>query len=202
MLVSIILKRGIIMYTKISNCYYHVERPSVALCSKCGVGICRECAVKDGGRILCVSCGNENLKMEHKQYRQMLKQQGGRFKSAKEFIIPGIIGLLIILTIVVLIGFTDSEAILREINHCNNIYQIFGLLLAGIFIAYALFSVPFAVILMNDIFAPKYDTRWNILSKWYFRFWIALFFGWIVFTFYLVRFIIIRIKAKKEHNSS
>lgn len=85
------------MYVQVSKCYYHPERGAVATCTKCGVGICRECAVKDSrGRILCYRCGNEDLRQEHKEYRKKLKASGGRFRRGAEFIFPGIIGILIV----------------------------------------------------------------------------------------------------------
>lgn len=50
------------------RCYHHhncEDRPAVARCSKCGKGLCRECAdnlkSEDTGKILCVDCLNEEL---------------------------------------------------------------------------------------------------------------------------------------------
>ena len=51
-----------------SGCYYHRGRLAVATCARCGVGICRDCLVRDeNGTILCYQCGNEKLKQEHKE---------------------------------------------------------------------------------------------------------------------------------------
>ena len=50
------------------RCYHHSnceDRPAVARCSKCGKGLCRECAdnlkSEETGKILCVDCLNEEM---------------------------------------------------------------------------------------------------------------------------------------------
>ena len=77
------------MHPQVSRCYYHPDKSAVATCTKCGVGICRDCAVKDDqGRILCYRCGNEYLKLEHKEHRKKIKDSGGRFRKGTDFIVP------------------------------------------------------------------------------------------------------------------
>lgn len=178
------------MSVKISYCYYHEGTGAVAICSQCGVGICRDCAVKDdSGRVICVSCGNNNLRQEHKQYRQMLKQQGGRFRRGEEFIMPGIIGIFIILAMGAIMFFSESRFVAPD-----SLYDV----LVYILVAYMFFSIPFAIILMNDIFAPKYDTINNRIGNWIIKVSVAIFTGWVVFTFYWVRFVVSKIRKKED----
>lgn len=181
-------------YVKISRCYYHTNKPAVATCTKCGAGICRECAVKDDfGRVICYECGNKNLRQKHREYRETLKQQGGRFRNASEFVFPSVIGILII-TIVGIMGY------LMDKTGFINVFLNEGVLgiIAGIVVAYMLFSIPFCMIILNDTFAPKYETLWNRFDKWYFQVALSLFIGWIVLTVYLVRFIVIKTNMKKH----
>lgn len=177
------------MNVRISRCYYHVEKPAVAVCAQCGADICRECAVKDDfGRIICCECGNNNLKQEHKKYREALKQQGGRFRDGKEFVIPGIIGILINI-VICLIAYNENFLVSG-----NGVMMD---ILVMIPVMYVFFSIPFCMIMLNDRFAPRYDTWYNHFSGWYWKIVISFLVGWIVFTFYLIRYIIIKIKSKK-----
>lgn len=165
------------MNVQISNCYYHNERLAVATCAQCGAGICRGCAVKDdSGKVICFECGNSNIKQEHKEYRKMLKQQGGRFISGKEFILPGIIGVLIIVAVCLLDHFLNRYYSADGFFGGINDYGIIGI----IFVAYMLFSIPFCMIMLNDIFAPRYDTINNRFNKWYFKVVISMCVGWLV----------------------
>ena len=175
------------MYTQVSNCYYHPERGSVATCARCGVGICRECAVKDEqGVVLCYQCGNEFLRQEHREYRKRLKENGGRFRRGREFILPGIIGLLIVAAV----GAMDYFGIV-------DIPWSDGLGIPSLFLlAYTLFSIPFCYIALNDLLAPKYDTMSGRFNKWYFKLAISTCFGWAVFTFFWIRFIITKLLSK------
>lgn len=68
-------------------------------------------------------------------------------------------------------------------------------------VSYLLFSIPFCYIKLNDYFAPKYDTGDVRFTKWYFKVAISLFIGWIVFPFFLIRFIIGKFKSKKNRSS-
>lgn len=171
------------MGIKISNCYYHGNRPAVATCAQCGVGICRECAVKDdSGRIICYKCGNSNLKQEHKEYREMIKEQGGRFRNGTEFIVPGIIGILIAIAGGWFIYFGPFD--MRVFTGVNKDF---------IMIEYLLFSSPFGMIMLNDRFAPKYDTWSNLFNTWFLKVMFSFFIGGIVFAFYLFRFVMSKI---------
>lgn len=174
------------MNVQVSKCYYHVDRPAVAVCQQCGVGICKECAVKDDlGRVICYKCGNS--KREHKEYRELLKQQGGRFRSGKEFILPGIIGILIDVIGGIMSFFGGAF---------NNITWQGTTIIAFIIIAYTCFSIPFCMIILNDRFAPRYDTLYNRCWLWILKLYFSLLVGWIVF-FYLIRFIVIKSKGKR-----
>ena len=170
------------MDLRASGCYYHPGRLAVATCAKCGVGICRECLVRDeNGTILCYRCGNEKLKKKHREYRKTLKESGGRFKNSTEFVIPGMIGILIAAVGVIAIhyggGMSWSEGAIMPV-------------VASAFFAYMLFSIPFCYVVLSDLFAPKYETLDNHFCKWYLKIGISLFAGWIVFTFILIRFIL------------
>ena len=144
------------MYLQASRCYYHPERGAVATCAKCGVGICKSCAVKDPqGRIVCYQCGNEALKEEHREYRKWLKERGGTFSTGKDFIVPGIIGIIINVVIGII-------SLYNGINiTSDSIYVDFA---ARIFLFYYFFSIPFCYILINNLFAGKYDTISNIIG--------------------------------------
>ncbi len=176
------------MYVQVSRCYYHPGRGAVAICAKCGVGICRDCAVKDDqGIILCYKCGNEKLRQEHEEYRARLKESGGRFKRGSEFIVPGIIGILIVVGIGAIVHYGGINNTMDE--------SVFF----RVFLAYFLFSIPFCYIVLSDLFAPKYDTIDNKLNNWCVKIVISLVFGGIVFTFLWVRFIIRKIASKKNN---
>ncbi len=179
------------MSTQISNCYYHPERGSVATCAKCGVGICKDCAIKDDGKILCYQCENEILKQEHKEYRKQLKANGGRFSKGKEFIVPGIIGLLMVIAAGVLAYFGCFD--FRMFNGRPGF-----LLGALLFFAYLLFSTPFCYIVLSDLFASKCDTIYGLCLKCYFKLFVSLLFGWIVFTFFWIRFIFRKVRARRK----
>ena len=166
------------MQLQASGCYYHPGRLAVATCAKCGVGICRECAVKTPqGTILCYKCGNKQLKLEHKEYRKHLKESGGRFKNATEFIIPGIIGVIIAVAGVVAThyGFISFQGV------------------KNIFFLYFLFSIPFGYVVLSDLLSPKYDTIWNNVTNFYIKIMCSFMIGWIVFPLVLIRFIIRKI---------
>lgn len=178
------------MSAKVGGCYYHEGKLAVATCAECGVGICRDCAVKDDrGRIICYQCGNKELKQQHREYKKELKEQGGRFRNGREFVIPTIIGILIVVVAGFLGGLTDSFK-------AENIIDI-----STIIVAYMLFSIPFGVIWLNDRFTPKYDTLYNRFGKWYFKICLGVLFGWIFFTIYWIRFIMTKTKSKKEQKS-
>lgn len=174
------------MSTKMGSCYYHSEKRAIATCAQCGVGICKECSVKDDlGRIICYSCGNEKLRQEHKECR---KKRGRRFEEGKEFIIPGIIGILIVAVAIALIYYI-SPGRFKSVNWLYP-YEVFEFIIAYGIIAYIFFSIPFGVIMLNDIFAPKYETIHGHFSKIYLKIMFAFIFGWIAFTFYWIRFVI------------
>lgn len=184
---------------QVNGCYYHTNKSAVAVCAECGAGVCENCAVKDDrGRIICVSCGNAIYKEEQKQYRQMLKEQGGRFTNGKEFIKPGIIGLILIFGALFLV-FHEGTLVqeFHTVAEYGDISGLFACAVALLLFGYMIFSIPFAFSWMLDALTPNYVRRWDFTAKWYFRVWAALFFGWIIFTFYWIRFVIIKIKRKR-----
>ncbi|NBI10733.1 hypothetical protein D1641_12025 [Colidextribacter sp. OB.20] len=179
------------MRLQASGCYYHSGRAAVAICAKCGVGVCRECAVKDEyGTILCYQCGNEKLREEHREHRKRLKEAGGRFRKGTEFIIPGIIGALIVIVVCVL-NYTG-------IGH-GGIKNSLGVGIEGMIgIFYILFSIPFCYIALNDLLVPKYDTMFERIRKWVEKIAISLAIGCIVFTFFWIRFLIGKLNFLKN----
>jgi hypothetical protein len=38
------------------KCHYHPRAKAFAVCSVCGVGLCRKCMIEDGDDIYCYSC--------------------------------------------------------------------------------------------------------------------------------------------------
>lgn len=176
------------MKLPVSGCYYHPGELAVAVCAKCGVGICRECAVKnEQGTIICYQCGNEQLKKEHKEFRRMLKERGGRFSTWGDFIVPGIIGVLIDIAylILVYVGYPDSSY-----DSISKV-QIF---LAHILLCYNLFSIPFIYIWTGDLFAPKYEGLRERMDRKLLRGGFAFttggLLGGVIFTIILIRFLI------------
>jgi len=148
----------------------------------------------DQGIVLCYKCGNEKLRQEHEEYRARLKESGGRFRKGTEFIVPGIVGIIIAVAGGALLYFfgDTNDAIFGE--------NVFIGFIAYCLFEYTLFSIPFCYIMLSDLFAPKYDTINDKFDKWYFKVVISLFGGWIVFTFLWVRFLIRKIMSKK-HNA-
>ncbi|WIV11391.1 hypothetical protein [Proteiniborus sp. MB09-C3] len=42
------------------NCEYHKNLEAVYICSDCKVGICKDCAVNNNGKIVCIECAKKN----------------------------------------------------------------------------------------------------------------------------------------------
>lgn len=167
------------MGVPVGGCYYHEGRLAVSVCAKCGVGICKECAVRDdSGRILCIDCANEESWQEHQRQREILKKEGGRFRHGTEFVAPTIKGILIAAVVGLILYISDSYSV------CG-IAEIIGT-------SYILFSIPFGIIMINDRFAVQYGSSDRRLK----RFFISVTIGWAAFAFYLIRFICRKIKSK------
>ena len=180
------------MQPQVGSCYYHPEKGAVAICSSCGVGICRDCLVRDDrGRILCRDCGNEYLRQEHKEYRKRLKESGGRFQKGTEFIVPSVVGVLIVAAAGLLLhyGVFDTQF------HANEMAGNWGLF---ILVAYMLFSIPFCYIGLSDLIAPKFESSTERWQKRFEKFIISLLFGWAVFTFIVIRFFVRKSRAGRS----
>lgn len=181
------------MHAQVSKCYYHPEIGAVATCAKCGVGICRDCAVKDDrGRIICYQCGNKDLKQGHKEYRKRLRENGGRFRTGAEFILPGSVGILIAIAFGAFLYYVGMDS---QIVSSLSIDGSRGSLLLT---AYCLFSSPFGYIVLNDLFAPKYDRAINVICDRFMTVFFSPILGSILFAFFGIRFIIRRIMLKKN----
>lgn len=173
------------MQTQVGKCYYHPDMGSVALCAKCGVGLCRDCAISEGGKILCPSCANELLKQEHKEYRKWIKERGGHFVEGRDFIRPGVIGLLMILVFAVLEVVLDHNQFILAMFHSNLPLPVCAFLI--VLFAYLTFSIPFGYIIVNDLFTPRYH-RGLVSLTFAFTVTISVTFGWIIFAVILVQF--------------
>ncbi len=173
------------MDLRASGCYYHPGRLAVATCAKCGVGICRSCAVREQGRILCYKCANKDIVQEHKEYRKLLKERGGNFSYATDFIAPAIKGIVLAIIIPIALDW---------------FYRVQGDSFApdiGLpFIRYALFSSPFLYTILDDLFAPKWKTINDLVGNWWAKALVSLLFGGFAFPFILIRFIIKKIIRK------
>lgn len=193
------------MSVQVGRCYYHPDKASVAVCAKCGVGICEECTViGDDGRAICYQCGNEALRQEHKEYRRLLKERGGRFVEGRDFLVPAIVGIILILVAgalayregyigsrgAELVGFSFAQYIGK--GGSTALYIVFLALCA-----YFLFSIPFCYVLIDDLFASKYRSFSNRISHMITIFLISYFVGWIVFTFVWIRFLVRKGRAKE-----
>lgn len=177
------------MQLQASKCYYHPERGAVTTCAKCGVGICKECSAKvDRGRILCYQCGNEYLKREHKEYRKWIKERGGRFREGRDFVFPGIIGVLIVIAYITI----DYFHLLGSTSY------IIGKWADTFFMAYILFSWPFSFIMLGELLYLKFNSELLNRIKFIIKFAISLLFGWIIFPFILIRFIIGKTNSTKS----
>lgn len=38
------------------KCHYHPRAKAFAICSACGVGLCRKCMIEDGDKVFCDAC--------------------------------------------------------------------------------------------------------------------------------------------------
>lgn len=186
------------MSIRVSGCYYHPDRGAVAVCDECGVGVCNSCAVKADGRILCKQCAkedlrriNKELKHDHQQYQEWLKERGGRFVELKDFIRPGLIGLLLAIAAVILGNITE-DSIFKD-----------GVL-TGIAMMYWLFSAPFCYTLLGTLIAPTTHIKtvfWELSMRQIIKLFISMLTGWIVFPIIVIRFIVGKVKAKKENSN-
>ncbi|MDE7182407.1 MAG: hypothetical protein K2O41_05175 [Clostridia bacterium] len=94
------------------RCYHHsncVDRAAVARCTRCGKGLCRECADKlrseDTGDILCVDCLNAEMAAD----ANWAMQKKASVKKEIILIVAGfIIGLLIEITLIALSISTEN----------------------------------------------------------------------------------------------
>ena len=214
------------MANQVGGCYYHEGRLAVATCSKCGVGLCRDCVRKDRGAIICPNCErellrqgvrqqNQRLKADDQEYRQWLKERGGHFVEGKDFLIPAIIGLVIA-------GFFCGHYLYNYLTdlfyrwsigegYTPTVVEIILLtatLAAQMFVMFYLaFSIPFGYVTIRDIFPYRVlssDTGASfilILTRFCFIAMGASIFGWAFFTFYWVRFLVRRRRAKKAQES-
>lgn len=167
---------------RINSCYYHPDRPTVAVCAKCGVGICKSCTIKGSSKkALCIRCANEELRKEHHEFRKLLREKGGRFRTGKEFIVPSIIGIALCVALT-LLAFFDSQHPSMPHDPLNATAFVVAIL----FLEYNFFAIPFCVRGLMDIFAPRYRTSPSILKIIIYVI-VPLLASWLFLSFYLVR---------------
>ena len=115
----------------------------------------------------------------------MLKERGGNFSYATDFIAPAIKGIVLAIIIPIALDW---------------FYRVQGDSFApdiGLpFIRYALFSSPFLYTILDDLFAPKWKTINDLVGNWWAKALVSLLFGGFAFPFILIRFIIKKIIRK------
>lgn len=175
------------MNVQVRSCYYHPDRPAVAVCAECGVGICKSCTVKSSsGKAICVRCGNEKLRQEHKEFRRVLRERGGRFRTGNEFVVPGIIGTFLCIVCGISLFFDGSFNNLLQ-NLSAGPIEAFGCIFGILFIGYHIFAIPFCVQGLRDIFPPRYGPRMTIPRMLTYGLLVPTV-SWLFLSFYLVRF--------------
>jgi len=187
----------------VSGCYYHPDRATVAFCAKCGVGICQECAVNDiRGRVVCRQCANEELRQEHREYRKQLKANGGRFVTGKDFLVPGIIGILLV--IAAQVGFALQILYSNPFYSYDSNLALMLMIMTGIALTYYVFSMPFCWLILSDLIPIYYTSEMNPINafKRFFKLCFTISFGWLVFTVIWVRFLIRKHRSKKANLSA
>lgn len=188
------------MPLRVSGCYYHPGRGTVAICAECGVGICRECAVYDSrGRIVCRQCANEEWRQEHKEYRKQLKANGGRFVTGKDFLVPGIIGILLV--IAAQVGFALQILYSNPFYSYDSNLALMLMIMTGIALTYYVFSMPFCWLTLSDLIPTYYSTTELALVnglKLLLKVTVTFFVGWLIFTVLWVRFLVRKHRSKNS----
>lgn len=138
------------------RCYHHnncEDHPAVATCTKCGKGLCRECAdnlrSEDTGKILCVDCLNAELQEDVRWaagYKNALK------KEAITMVVGFIIGVIIqiILAIVAAKQGGDAQVLLglSLILFFPTLLASFGTIIKTTWnVGFWLFRIPVFIIL-------------------------------------------------------
>ena len=174
----------------LGNCYYHAGKFAVTTCTNCGVSICKECAVKDFDKnIICVQCGNRMLKEDHKAFRKEVKDRGGMFSEGVEFIIPSIVGIILAVAFIVTTMNVDafkplySEDTKTIIAVCAAYFVLF-------------FGLPYGYVALRELFADRFVSFGAIIGIWWLKVMVSMFFGWLFFLFFIIRFIIRRIRDR------
>ncbi len=186
------------MDVSVDRCYYHNDRPSVAVCSICGAGICQDCTANNNGQIVCVPCFNKLLKEDHREYLRQAKAAGGwknKFTTAREFILPGIIGLIL-----AVLGWVAAFHVSYSPDH------IFFFVCMGFIDSYVMFTVPFGISFVHYMLYYVFGSRIyrssfiEALAEFLHLFIYAstLLWSWIYFPIILIRFLL---KMKKEKQS-
>ena len=89
------------------HCFYHPERDAVAVCSKCGKPLCKECAIEYKGKIYCKDCLAEIKGKETEQV--YAKEENTGRNTAKVVITAIIISAVIIGGIILLSVFARAK---------------------------------------------------------------------------------------------
>ena len=77
------------------NCYYHPEKPAVALCKYCQRGLCSECAAHAGDSLACKGLHEEQVRaMEALMQKNILQSKRVSSDYLRNTIFYGAVGLL------------------------------------------------------------------------------------------------------------
>ncbi len=66
------------------HCFYHPDREAVAVCSKCGKPLCKECALEYNGKIYCKDCLEEIKKEDAENEKTRKKEEITKESKFKE----------------------------------------------------------------------------------------------------------------------
>lgn len=130
------------------RCYHHCncdDHPAVVTCSKCGKGLCRECAdnlrSEDTGKILCVDCLNEEV-LDEAAWGFMIK------RSLKKELITMIVGFIIgIIALIVLFAINEGLFFIAFIFCFPTLLASLGTIVKLTFNCHWLFWLPVFLIL-------------------------------------------------------
>jgi hypothetical protein len=98
------------------HCFYHPERDAVAVCSKCGKPLCKECAIEYKGKIYCKDClaeikkKEEPAKSEKFEKTSPQKEENTKRNTARIVITAIIISAIIIGGIIMLALFAKPKS--------------------------------------------------------------------------------------------
>ncbi len=70
------------------HCFYHPEKEAVAICSKCGKPLCKECAIEYKGKVYCKDCLEEIKKKEAENKKPQKKEESVKSEKSEKTVPP------------------------------------------------------------------------------------------------------------------